>query len=205
MANPEITNNGAALVKERAQSRAEYLFYSYYSLGSSRSLAKLHALLTGLGLKLSLGTLKNYCARGNWIERAAAEDATTSVEKAEESNALALRVAELNHRHAQYGQALQQMSIRGLRALNPELFSATEVSNMLEKGIKLERLAEGEATDRHELTVQIVEPLVRQIVTLFTQVNVVDDAKKRLRDFGLGADRIIEQSFGEQAVETWED
>jgi len=50
-----------------------------------------------------------------------------------------------------------------------------------------------------------VEPLVRQIVTLFTQVNVVDDAKKRLRDFGLGADRIIEQSFGEQAVETWED
>ena len=76
---------------------------------------------------------------------------------------------------------------------------------MMEKGIKLERLAEGEATDRHELTVQIVEPLVRQIVTLFQQVNVGDDATRRLRDFGLGADRIIEQSFGEQSVEKWED
>jgi hypothetical protein len=197
MANPESTNNGAALVKERAQSRAEYLFYSYYSLGSSRSLSKLHALLTGLGLKLSLGTLKNYCARGKWIERAAAEDAITSVEKAEESNALATRVAELNHRHGQYGIALQRMSIDGLHGLDPGSFTPNEVTNMLEKGIKLERLAEGEATDRHELTVQIVEPLVRQIVTLFEQVNMVADASARSRQFAIGADAIIVENFRE--------
>ena len=144
MSQKNKPNNGAALVHAQAQGRAEYLFASYYSLGeSNRSLAKLHALLTGLGLKISLGTLKNYSARGQWIDRAAEYDRSTSVEKVEQANALATRVTELNHRHAQYGKALQRVSIDGLRALNPETFSATEVANMLEKGIKLERLAEG--------------------------------------------------------------
>ena len=68
---------------------------------------------------------------------------------------------------------------------------------MMEKGIKLERLAEGEATDRHELTVQIVEPLLRQIVTLFEQVNMMDDASARARQFAIGADAIIVENFRE--------
>ena len=63
----------------------------------------------------------------------------------------------------------------------------------------------GEATDRHELTVQIVEPLVHQIVTLFQQVNNINDPTERLHDFGLGADKIIEDSFGEQSIESRED
>jgi hypothetical protein len=197
MANPETRNNGAIVVKERAQERADYLFASYLSLGRDRSLAKLHALLSGLGLKISMGTIKNYCARGKWIERAAEQDKATSIEKAEESNALATRVAELNHRHAQYGIALQRISFTGLRTLDPKSFSPTEVTNMLEKGIKLERLAEGEATDRHELTVQIVEPLVRQIATLFEQVNMMADAHARSRQFRIGADAIIVDNFRE--------
>ena len=199
-------NNGAALVHARAQERAEYLYVSYYSLGgSNRSIARLHALLSGLGLKISLGTLKNYSSKGKWIERALADDAANLPEQRRQANALSERVTELNHRHGQYGVALQRMSVSGLRTLDPSSFSPSDVTSMMEKGIKLERLAEGQATDRHELTVQIVEPLVRQIVMLFQQVNVVDDEAKRLREFGLGADRIIEQSFGEQALETWED
>ena len=191
-------NNGAALVHAQAQGRAEYLFASYYSLGeSNRSLAKLHALLTGLGLKISLGTLKNYSARGQWIDRAAEYDRSTSVEKVEQANALATRVTELNHRHAQYGIALQKIGFRELRALDTGSFSPSEVTNMMEKGIKLERLAEGEATDRHELTVQIVEPLLRQIVTLFEQVNMMADASARARQFAIGADAIIVENFRE--------
>lgn len=68
---------------------------------------------------------------------------------------------------------------------------------MLEKGIKLERLAEGEATDRHEMTVQIVEPLVRQIAALFEQVNMMTDASVRARQFAMGADAIIVDNFKE--------
>ena len=79
--------------------------------------------------------------------------------------------------------------------MNPDLFSANEVSNMLEKGIKLERLAEGEATDRHEMTVQIVEPLVRQIAALFEQINILEDAAARARQFQVGADAIITDNF----------
>ena len=194
-AQEKPTNNGAVLVKERAQNRAEYLYYSYQSLGTGRSLAKLHTLLTGLGVRISMGTIKNYCTRGNWIERARSDDASTSVETVQEANALATRVAELNHRHGQYAQALQKVSIQGLRSLNPDLFSANEVSNMLEKGIKLERLAEGEATDRHEMTVQIVEPLVRQIAALFEQINILEDAAARARQFQVGADAIITDNF----------
>ena len=192
-------NNGAALVKERAQNRADYLFFSYHSLGSGRSLAKLHALLTGLGVKISMGTIKNYCTRGDWIARSAAMDAeaSTSVERVEDANALAARVNELNHRHAQAGRALQRVSIDGLKTLNPGTFSPTEVANMLEKGIKLERLASGEATDRHEMTVQIVEPLVRQIAALFEQVNMMTDASVRARQFAMGADAIIVDNFKE--------
>ena len=199
MSEDKKPNNGAVLVKERAQNRANYLFFSYHSLGSGRSLAKLHALLSGLGLSISMGTIKNYCTRGDWIARSAEMDAkaSTSVERVKEANALATRVTELNHRHAQAGQALQEMSIAGLHSLDPVTFSPTEGTNMLEKGIKLERLAEGEATDRHEMTVQIVEPLVRQIITLFEQVNLVDDPEARSRQFAIGADAIIVDNFSE--------
>ena len=192
-------NNGAALVHERAQNRAEYLYASYLSLGRGRSLGKLHTVLTGLGLKIALSTLKNYCAKGNWLNRASAADADVNADvmMVEESNALAVHIAELNHRHAQAGQALQEISIAGLHALDPHEFTATEVTNMLEKGIKLERLAEGQATSRHELTVQIVEPLVRQIITLLEQVNLVGDAEARSRQFAIGADAIIVDNFSE--------
>ena len=191
-------NNGAALVHARAQDRAEYLYVSYYSLGgSNRSVARLHALLSGLGLKISLGTLKNYSSKGGWIERALADDAANLPEQRRQANALSERVTELNHRHGQYGVALQKIGFSGLRALDPSSFSPSDVTNMMEKGIKLERLAEGQATDRHELTVQIVEPLVRQIAALFEQVNMMADASARARQFAIGADAIIVDNFRE--------
>ena len=68
---------------------------------------------------------------------------------------------------------------------------------LIERGGKVERLAMGEATDRRELTVQIVEPLVRQIVALFEQVNVLVDENARARQFAIGADSIIVDNFKE--------
>ena len=45
---------------------------------------------------------------------------------------------------------------------------------------------------------QIVEPLVRQIVTLFKQVNLVVDPDRRMREFGYGADAILRDTFGNE-------
>ena len=44
---------------------------------------------------------------------------------------------------------------------------------------------------------KIVDPLIRQIVALFEQVNVMVGANARKRQFALGADAIIVNSFPE--------
>ena len=45
------------------------------------------------------------------------------------------------------------------------------------------------------MTVQIVEPLVRQIAALFEQINILEDAAARARQFQVGADAIITDNF----------
>jgi hypothetical protein len=94
---------------------------------------------------------------------------------------------------------MQGIAGKGLTLVkdNPSVMSPRDAIHMADIGSKIERLARGEATDRHELTVQIVEPLVRQIVALFEQVNVLVDENARARQFAIGADSIIVDNFKE--------
>ena len=93
---------------------------------------------------------------------------------------------------------MQRVGYEGLsKHLMTKLSSMTfsDADRLISSGQRVQRLAMGEATDRHELAVQIVEPLVRQIVMLFERVNRMDNQQARASEFALGADAIIIDNF----------
>ena len=47
-------------------------------------------------------------------------------------------------------------------------------------------------TTRAELTVQMLDPLIRELVALFAEVNVIEDAATRLNVWATKADGIVE-------------
>ena len=62
----------------------------------------------------------------------------------------------------------------------------------LRLGVDVERLARGQATTRAELTVQMLDPVIRELVALFTEVNVIEDPDTRTRVYATKADAIVE-------------
>ena len=54
------------------------------------------------------------------------------------------------------------------------------------------RLARGQATTRAELTVQMLDPVIRELVALFAEVNVIEDADTRRDVWATKADAIVE-------------
>ena len=179
-------------IVEKARADSFFLFFSL--MDSDRSLEKLHSYVTKMGLNISLTSLKRYSAKYNWQERLK-EVQAKKVERMDEY--VVNDVVEMNIRQAKLGQAMQGIAGIGLQHVknNPTRLSPRDAVYLGDTGSKLERLARGEATDRHELTVQIVEPLVRQIVALFEQVNVLVDENARARQFAIGADSIIVDNF----------
>ena len=59
-------------------------------------------------------------------------------------------------------------------------------------GVDIERLARGQATTRAELTVQMLTPMINEIVALFAEVNVIEDPDTRLNVWATKADGIVE-------------
>jgi len=56
----------------------------------------------------------------------------------------------------------------------------------------IERLARGQTTTRAELTVQVLNPVINELVALFAEVNVIEDAATRLDVWATKADAIVE-------------
>ena len=59
-------------------------------------------------------------------------------------------------------------------------------------GTDIERLARGQATTRAELTVQMLDPLIRELVALFAEVNIIEDAATQFGVWATKADAIVE-------------
>jgi len=62
----------------------------------------------------------------------------------------------------------------------------------LRLGVDVERLARGQATTRAELTVQMLDPIIRELVALFVEVNVIEDPDTRATVWATKADAIVE-------------
>ena len=87
---------------------------------------------------------------------------------------------------------MQALAREKLEVIDPYHLSVREAIHLLRVGTDIERLARREATSRAELTVQMLDPLIRELVALFAEVNVIEDAATRLDVWATKADAIVE-------------
>jgi hypothetical protein len=93
------------------------------------------------------GAWSRAAACWRWRERAEAWD---ELERQRARAAHAQAVDEMNRRHVQEGQALQNKGLQALKAMEPTRLSATEAVRCVVDGTKLERTARGEPETVHE-------------------------------------------------------
>ena len=131
--------------------RHRLAFNLYVRMGADRSLEALQEALAAdpslIGLKRapSRSTLEAWSSALHWQDRildlegqAAEQDRHHQLE--------ALR--EMAERHAREGLALQQKGVERLQSLPAEQLSPADAVRALIEGVRLERLARGEPTDR---------------------------------------------------------
>ncbi len=151
-------------------------------------MSKLHQALTDLGLDVALGTLKAYSVRYKWQERSELVDgAHTAVE-------LANVPREMDERQARLGITMQELAREKLEVIDPyrHALSVRDAIALLRVGVDVERLAQGQATTRAELTVQMLDSLIRELVALFAEVNVIDDPATRATVWATKSDGILD-------------
>lgn len=68
-----------------------------------------------------------------------------------------------------------------------------EIARLLELGLRAERSAVAESTDRRDIAVAIWNSVTTEMVSLFGQVNEEEDTEARARLFARGVDRIADQ------------
>ena len=178
-----------------AQQRAEAFFDIYMMLGSERSLTKLQTILADGGLEISLNTLKTYSSDHNWQLRI--QEAQKIAQTQQGTKEVGI-ISEMNDRQSNLGKAMQLLSSRGIReaAGNLSQLTVRDSVSLADVGVKLERLARGEATTRQEVANQMISPVIYNIVNMFQQINVYDDRDERMREFAKGCDAILAQTVG---------
>ena len=130
--------------------------------------------------------MKAYSVRYNWQGRAELADGVqTAVE-------LANVPREMDERQARLGVAMQALAREKLEVIDPYRLTVRDAVYLLRVGTDIERLARGQATTRAELTVQMLDPLIRELVALFAEVNVIEDPDARLGVWATKADAIVE-------------
>ena len=177
------------------QQKANALFMVYLMMGPERTLEKLFDICTDYGLKTSISALKQYSVKFDWQSQLQEANQVAQVkQKQDHSNV----IMEMNDRQSRLGQAMQNLSGRGLPRIRDNItqLSARDSVMLGDVGSKLERLARGEATTRQEITNQMISPVIYNIVTMFQQVNLLEDREERQREFALGCDSILEQAVG---------
>ena len=138
----------------REDTRHRLAFGAYVEQGSERSLERLRDHIRGdpaaFGLKRapSSRTLHRWSSAFHWQDRLADLEREARIRDAE-AQIQALR--EMNERHTREGLALQQKAVEYLQTVHPERLSPGEAIRALVEGVRLERLARGEVTERTQI------------------------------------------------------
>ena len=133
------------------KTRHRLAFDLYVRLGADRSLEALDEALQDdpslIGLKRapSRSTLEAWSSAFHWQDRLLDLE-RQATEQDREQQLAALR--EMNERHAREGLALQQKGVERLQSLPAEQLTPSDAVRHLIEGVRLERLARGEPTDR---------------------------------------------------------
>jgi hypothetical protein len=188
-------NNGGLATQAKAKRRSEAWVLVYHLLGTDRSLMKLKRHLAAIGLSVSMTTLKDYSAKYGWQDRMRELDARQADARQLTHDST---VARMNERQANMGAAMQTVAGRGLAMIadNAGAMTPGDVARLADIGVKLERLALGEATTRSEIEVTVYNTIIQQIAALFINVNAMDSPDDRTRTFADGVDGIIDVALG---------
>ncbi|TAJ19868.1 MAG: hypothetical protein EPO65_05475 [Dehalococcoidia bacterium] len=127
--------------------RVRQAFERYWRLGAQRSLRLLHDALTAEASSPTLRTLEEWSRRYHWQDRIA--DLERQARHADDSARIAA-IREMAERHAKEGLLLQQKGAEWLTTLGAEAVTADAAIRAVVEGVKLERLARGDVTERTE-------------------------------------------------------
>ena len=136
---------------------------------------------------MSLNTLKTYSATYKWQENAGYLDTRNAQVE------LWNRPVEFNTRQASVGRAMQELAKGKLDSYLERggFISVGDVVRLMKTGVDIERLAMGQATDRWEIIVSIVSPMMHDLVRTFEAVNDIEDQHERARQWVERADAIL--------------
>jgi hypothetical protein len=173
--------------------RSDLLFGLYAQLGASRSLTRLHRYLVDLGVPISIATLKRYSSRGGWLQRATDLDAEAARRQDERGVNAVLSMLD---RHAGMARALQGAATTALQDLltnraRLSTMAPADIARLLDLGLREERRALGESTERHDIAVSLANLVTSQLVKLFVDLNSESDQAIRAELFASGIDTVI--------------
>lgn len=114
-------------------------------------------------LGASLDTEKKRSRRYNWTARAEAYDDYVERNLREENEAEIIR---MNKLHANAGRQMAAKALRGLLSINENALSARDIVRMLDTGVKIERLARGQSTERQQIEGHVEQQHSGGVVTV---------------------------------------
>lgn len=173
------------------------LYYALYvALGKDRSIKGV--LDCGRTLRVatpSLKTLERYSRVYHWQQRVRDFEAGIAARNEE---LIADTIAQMNDRQAAAGVALQQLVVDAVEEINSRKpahrnIAPAQLASMLDTGVKVERLARGQATERRDLAVAFVNGMIPTLAQLFVSVNMIGDPDTRADQFGEGLNEIAKR------------
>ena len=127
--------------------RQRHAFDAYWELGGERSIERLYARLRSHGHGPGLRTLYEWSSRYRWRDR------ITQLEqeaRQADDHARVQALREMYDRHAKEALLLQQRGAEWLTTLGEERITFDGAIRAIVEGVRMERLARGEPTERTE-------------------------------------------------------
>ena len=194
------------LREERTAEKADALFLTYVQMGEDRSLHGLGDFVRSMGAEISDKTLERWSARFDWQSRLLKFQA-----EAEKKRALdgVDALAEMNSRHIRLNQALGNLAAAGINRFQDILQRSQQngrrgslvmdygdIISLISQSQRGERLARGQATSRAEVIVEVLSPVVKEIMAVFLAVNVItsdppETQERRQAEFIKRADAVL--------------
>ena len=171
---------------------------------SPRSLQRLHAQLSALGIPIHLATLKRWSTRFRWQARVAAIDLAAT--QRGDPDAVAARLA-MDERHAQLARGLLSAGGSALQRLlsdDPRLrqLKPGDIARLLDLGLRAEREATQAAGDRRSIAIEVWNGVTIAVEALFTRCNTEADAAARAQGFAAGLDVLVDDYLAAVAGES---
>jgi hypothetical protein len=145
----------------RETSRQQRAFDLYWGLGPDRTIERLRAALHAVGTGPSQRTLFEWSRRLHWQHRIAQFERDARL-AADAARVQALR--EMAERHTKEALLLQQKGAEWISGLDDDHVTADGAIRALVEGVRMERLARGEATEKREISGELeIRPQLKEL------------------------------------------